>query len=108
MNIELLRTIRNILYRTTLICFVLNLFMAIATFGMWDTWMPMTAKYFHTSSETLAPQLFNFFATTKFYFLFVLLAPALAFHWTVKEQQKLQEGEERCQSKATALESQNG
>jgi len=88
MRIETIRQLRNILLRTFAVVFVLNLLMAAATFGLWDTWTSITGQWFHTSKESLGPLMVNFFSTTKFFAIFCLLAPALALHWTVREEAK--------------------
>ncbi len=88
MNIESIRFARNILLKVLAVVFVLNLLMAMATFVLWDTWTGVTSQWFHTPPETLGPLIFNFFTATKFFAIFVLLAPALALHWTLKAEEK--------------------
>ncbi len=88
MKPETMRQIRNILLRTFAVTFVLNLLMAAATFGLWDTWTSITGQWFHTSPQSLGPQMVSFFTTIKFFALFVLLGPALALHWTLKAEAK--------------------
>lgn len=88
MKNETIRQIRNILLRTFAVTFVLNLLMAAATFGLWDTWTSITGQWFHTSPESLGPQMVNFFTATKFFALFVLLGPALALHWTLRAEER--------------------
>jgi hypothetical protein len=86
MNLESIRLIRNVLLKTLAITFVLNLLMAAATFGLWDTWTGLTSQWFHTSPESLGPLMVNFFTLTKFFAIYVLLGPALALHWTLKTE----------------------
>lgn len=86
MKNETIRQFRNILLRTFAVTCILNLLMAAATFGLWDTWTVMTGQWFHTSPESLGPLMVNFFTATKFFALFVLLGPALALHWTLKSE----------------------
>ena len=88
MKIETIRQIRNILLRTFAIVLILNLLMAAATFGLWDTWTTITSRWFHTPTESLGPLMVNFFTSIKFFAIFVLLAPALALHWTVRHELK--------------------
>ena len=88
MKIETMRSARNILLRTFAVTFILNLLMAAATFGLWDTWTSLTGQWFHTEPQTLGPLMVNFFAATKFFAIFVLLAPALALHWTLKAEER--------------------
>ncbi len=86
MTLDSLRLIRNILLRTVVISFVLYLTMFITTFAFWNTWTRLTSQWFHIPVEALGPLMLNFFAEIKFYNIFVLLAPALALHWTVKRE----------------------
>lgn len=88
MKIETIRQLRNILLRTFAVVLVLNLLMAAATFGLWDTWTTITSQWFHTPTESLGPLMVNFFTSIKFFAIFVLLAPALALHWTVRQELK--------------------
>ncbi len=84
MNLETIRLTRNLLLRALAVTFVLNLLMALATFALWSTWTGLTSQWFHTPPESLGPLMVSFFATVKFYAIFVLLAPAIALHWTLK------------------------
>lgn len=88
MSPELLRQIRNVLFRTLAVTFALSLLMQLATFSLWDTWTGLTSQWFHTDVEQLGPVVLRFFAGVKFYAIFILLAPALALHWTVKAQER--------------------
>ena len=84
MNLDLLRLIRNLLLRLAAISFVLCLVMAFATVALWDTWAGLASQWFHMTPAAIGPMVGNFFAFVKFYYVFVLLAPALALHWTIK------------------------
>lgn len=84
MNLELLRQIRNLLLRLAAISFVLSLVMAFSTVALWDTWAGLAAQWFRTAPAELGPVVVNFFAFIKFYYVFILLAPALALHWSIK------------------------
>ena len=88
MKIETIRLLRNILLRTLAVTFVLNLLMATATFGLWDTWTSISGQWFHTDPQAMGPLMINFFTATKFFALFVLLGPALALHWTLRAEER--------------------
>ncbi len=88
MKLETIKFFRNVLLRTFAVTFVLNLLMALATFGMWDTWTSITGRWFHTEPQAMGPLMVNFFTATKFFALFVLLGPVLALHWTVKAEER--------------------
>jgi hypothetical protein len=84
MNTELLKVVRNILLRTAAVSVVLSWLMAAATIGLWDTWSNLTSQWFRTPTSEMGPMMVSFFANIKLYIVFVLLAPALALHWTIK------------------------
>ena len=84
MNTDLLKVIRNILLRTAALSLVFSWLMAAATIGLWDTWSNLTSQWFHTPTSDMGPMMVAFFAHIKLYVVFVLLAPALALHWTIK------------------------
>lgn len=86
MNIDYLKQARNLLLRMLFITLIFAMLMQLATSSFWNLWTDMAAQWFHTDKEELGVMLFNFFAAVKFYAIFVLLAPALALHWTVKSQ----------------------
>lgn len=86
MNTETLQAIRNLLVRVAAVSFLLSLFMALATFGMWDTWIHWTSTLFHVPKEGLGQTMVDFFALVKFYVIFLLLAPAIALHWTISKR----------------------
>lgn len=88
MSLDTLRLIRNTLLRTALIAYLVTLFIALATVALWDTWSGLMAKWFHTNPEILGPLMAGFFTLIKFYYVFVLLVPALGLHWTIKVQAK--------------------
>ena len=87
-SLEVLRLIRNILLRTALISYLLTILIAVATVSLWDVWGGLMVKWFHTSPEALGPIIGSYFAQIKFYYIFVLLAPALGLHWTIKAEEK--------------------
>lgn len=88
MKLDTIKLLRNVLLRTFAVTFVFNLLMALATFGMWDTWTSITGHWFHTDPQAMGPLMVNFFTATKFFALFVLLGPALALHWTVRAEER--------------------
>ncbi len=87
MSYEILRLLRNILLRTFVIGFILALLLGLVTMTGWTTWMGIASSWFHTTPETLTPIVLEFFVTIRFYLLFIVLAPALALHWTLRKEQ---------------------
>jgi uncharacterized membrane protein YcfT len=87
MTLDSLRLLRNILLRTAVISIACSYAALLATFAFWDTWAALTSQLFHLSPEALSrPVLLYFFVAVKFFNIFVLLAPALALHWTIKRE----------------------
>ena len=84
MNLDTLRLMRNVLFRLAAISFAFAMLMAMLTIGLWDTWAGVTSQWYRTTPAQLGPIVVNFFAMVKFYYIFVVLAPALALHWTIK------------------------
>ena len=84
-NLETLRLIRNILFRSFLIGFIIALVLALAMMIGWTNWMAMGTAWFHTDSATLTQLVLKFFVDVRFFLLFILLTPALAIHWTIKK-----------------------
>ncbi len=88
MTLEVIRLSRNILLRTFVVSFALAVIMASLTLGLWDQWSSITCKLYRTSPEALGAIILGFFAQIKFFYIFILLAPALALHWTLKSEEK--------------------
>ena len=88
MSLDSLRLIRDILLRTVAVCFAITLFSALCTLTLWDTWSALVCRWYHTTPEFVGQLILSFYASVKFYYIFVLLAPALALHWTIKAQEK--------------------
>lgn len=88
MNIETLRFYRNLLFRTLVVIFFLNVLMYSATMALWDTWTGLVSAWFHVPAEGLGATMLDFFTAVKFFAIYILLAPALALHWSIKAQQK--------------------
>lgn len=88
MKIEILRFYRNLLFRTLLMIFCLNVFMFSTTLAMWDTWSAMISSWFRMPVESLGPIMLCFFSAVKFFAIYIILAPALALHWSIKTLEK--------------------
>jgi hypothetical protein len=84
--LDTLRLIRNILLRCFAIGVVFALLMLIATLAAWPVWTGLAMRWFHADEAQLANIVLAFFTAIRFYFLFILLAPALALHWTLRSE----------------------
>jgi hypothetical protein len=84
MSLGSLTLLRNLLLRSAVVCWALALMMSLLTVGLWDCWATTTAGLFHIAPQKLGSLMVNFFALVKFYAVFILLAPGLAIHWTIK------------------------
>jgi len=84
MKMENLRIARDLLFRTAIISGIFSILMGVSTMAFWDTWSAWTCQWYHVSPDALGPVILNFFAAIKFFFVFVILVPALALHWTIK------------------------
>jgi hypothetical protein len=81
--------LRNVLLRWVALGIVLALLLGLATFGAWDWWIGMALILFHLDEATLARIVLDFFSDVRFLLLFLLLAPALSLHWTIRNLKKL-------------------
>lgn len=86
MNKENLRLLRNILFRTFVVGIVLVLILGALTIYSWESCASLSGEWFNIDPAVLVPVVFEFFATVRFFLLFVVLAPALALHWTLKKE----------------------
>jgi sterol desaturase/sphingolipid hydroxylase (fatty acid hydroxylase superfamily) len=87
MTLDTLRIVRNVLLRTFVVGCVFALLLALVTFGAWDCWVSSAMRMAHTDEATLVPVVLSFFAQLRFFLVFIVLAPALALHWTIKREQ---------------------
>ncbi len=85
MNKENLTIARNLILRAALISIGMTWLTALATMGLWDTWVQVVSTNFRVSSEFLSELVTQFFTCAKFFSIYLLLVPGLALHWTVKK-----------------------
>jgi hypothetical protein len=91
-DLETLRLIRNIVLRCFAIGVVFALLMLIATLAAWPAWTGLAVRWFHVDEAQLGNVVLAFFTAIRFYFLFILLAPALALHWTLRSERERRAG----------------
>jgi hypothetical protein len=84
--LDTLRLVRNILLKCFVIGVVFALLMLVATLAAWPVWTGLAMSWFHADQAQLSSIVLQFFTAIRFYFLFVLLAPALALHWTLRSE----------------------
>jgi hypothetical protein len=82
---ETVRLIRDILLRTLLISLIIALLIVGIYYGgrrYWDNLMVVRLALIEQGSLNVI--VVSFFVLIRFYLIFILLAPALALHWTLK------------------------
>jgi hypothetical protein len=84
--LDTLRLLRNILLRTFAIGVVFALLTLLAMLAAWPVWTGLAMRWFHADQAQLGIVALGFFTEIRFYFVFVLLAPALALHWTISSE----------------------
>ena len=84
--LDSLRLVRNILLRIFAVGVVFALLMLVATLAAWPVWTGLAMRWFHADEAQLSAIVLQFFTAIRFYFLFILLAPALALHWTLRSE----------------------
>jgi hypothetical protein len=85
---QTVRIIRDIFFKTFLISLIAALLFAGVYFGWRARWIRIVVEQFQLIDEkSLNLVVMEFFMWIRFYLIFVLLAPALALHWTLKRLQ---------------------
>jgi hypothetical protein len=85
-DLDTLRLLRNILLRIFAVGVVFALAMLVATLAAWPVWTGLAMGWFHADQAQLSTVVLAFFTEIRFYFLFILLAPAVALHWTLRSE----------------------
>ena len=82
---ETIRVIRDALFRTFFIGLIFGLFYVCVYYGWRDFWDGLiVARWALIEQKSLDVLTMSFFGLIRFYLVFILLAPALALHWTLK------------------------
>ncbi len=82
---ETIRVIRDILFRLFLISLIMGLLFAGVYYGGRGYWDRLIVDRLGLIDEkSLNVVVMEFFVLIRFYLVFILLAPALALHWTLK------------------------
>lgn len=86
---ESIRVIRDIFFRTFLIGVVFGLLYVCIYFGWRDYWDDLVVvRWALIDQKSLGILTLSFFGLIRFYLVFVLLAPTLALHWTLKRLER--------------------
>jgi len=83
---ESLRLARNLLLRTFAVGLIIAIILGFITIAAWSSWTPMAGNWFHADEAVLSRLVLEFFLTVRFFLLFIILAPALALHWTMRKE----------------------
>lgn len=89
MTYETLHLLRNLLLRTFVIGLVIVLLLGFATVAGWQTWTLTASEWLHADEITVTRVILEFFLSVRFFLLFIVLAPAIAIHWTLKRDPNL-------------------
>ena len=82
---ETIRIIRDIFFRLFLISLIMGLLFAGVYYGGRGYWDRLIVDRLGLIDEkSLNVVVMEFFVLIRFYLVFILLAPALALHWTLK------------------------
>jgi hypothetical protein len=85
-GLETLRLVRNVLLRCFAVGVVFALLTLLAMLAFWPAWTGLAMRWFHADEAQLGVVALQFFTAIRFYFVFVLLAPAVALHWTLSSE----------------------
>ena len=86
MTLDSLRLLRNILLRSFVVAAVIDALQIIVTLAAWNVWISLASSSWHTDAQHLSAVTLTYFTLVKFFLVFVLLAPAIAIHWTIKSE----------------------
>lgn len=88
MNLEKLKFWRSFLFRTAAVSYVIAALSSLVAVTSWNTWQALIVQWYHTSPEAVGSVVLNYFTSIKFFIVYLLLAPAIGLHWTIKAQEK--------------------
>ncbi len=86
MDYESLRLIRDSLFRTFVIGLVFALILWMFTEFFWQASTELGVRLFRVDPLVFAADMLWYFTAIKFFLLFLVLAPALGIHWTLKKE----------------------
>jgi hypothetical protein len=85
---ETIRVIRDILFRLFLISLIMGLLFAGVYYGGRGYWDRLIVDRLGLIDEkSLDVVVMEFFVLIRFYLVFIVLAPVLALHWTLKRME---------------------
>lgn len=88
MDKQTLVTVKSILFKTFLTGLAFALIIFLLTMKFWDKWSFIVSSRFLLSQKELGELFVNSMLYTRFYLIFVILVPAIAIHWHLKNTNK--------------------
>lgn len=88
MNLEKLKFWRSLLFRTAGVSYLLAAFSSLIAAASWTTWQNLVVQWYHTTPEAIGSVILCYFTGIKFFIVYLLLAPAIGLHWTIKANEK--------------------
>lgn len=88
MDKQTLVTVKSILFKTFLTGLAFALIIFLLTMKFWDKWSFIVSSRFLLSQKELGELFVNSMLYTRFYLIFVILVPAIAIHWHLKNTSK--------------------
>ena len=89
MNYPKLHIAKLILFNAFLVGFILNLIFAGIFFLGQNTWLSWAGYFWHINDpDWLWKITVEWFSVAKFFLFYLLLIPAVAIHWTIKQLEK--------------------
>lgn len=77
---------RGLLFKTFLIGILLAIIVALLTFALRGAFMPLATSVFRVEEGEVNELIFAFFLNVRLVLLFLILAPAIALHWMIKNK----------------------
>lgn len=88
MNLEKLKFWRSFLFRTAAVSYAIAALSSLIAVTSWNTWQSLIVQWYHTSPEAVGSVVLSYFTGIKFFIVYLLLAPAIGLHWTIKAHEK--------------------
>jgi hypothetical protein len=76
---------RNFFFRTFITGLLLAILLFVVTVAFWDTWLGWVSTLFPVDEKEFGSFVLNFFGNARVVLVFMILCPAIAFHWLSKD-----------------------
>jgi len=86
METEKMIFLRSFLFKTFLVGILFAIILALLTFALRGAFMPLATSVFRVEEAEVNELIFAFFLNVRLVLLFLILAPAVALHWMIRNK----------------------